>query len=59
MASTAGVPISQGPVDARQVVYEFEGIMMVMNLYLRMLKDRRAVDRARQAFKRLVESNEP
>lgn len=43
--------------DARQVAYEFEGIMMVMNLYLRMLKDRKAVDRARQAFKRLVASN--
>jgi AcrR family transcriptional regulator len=45
--------------DARQVAYEFEGIMMVMNLYLRLLKDRRAVDRARAAFERLVESNRP
>ena len=45
--------------DARQVAYEFEGIMMVMNLYLRLLKDRRAVDRARNAFERLIESNKP
>ena len=49
-----------GPdTDARQVAYEFEGIMMVMNLYLRLLKDRRAVDRARSAFERLIESNKP
>ena len=45
--------------DARQVAYELEGIMMAMNLYLRLLKDRRAVDRARLAFKRLVASNGP
>lgn len=43
--------------DARQVAYEFEGIMMVMNLYLRLLKDRKAVERARVAFDRLVESH--
>ena len=43
--------------DARQVAYEFEGIMMVMNLYSRLLKDRKAVDRAKAAFKRLVSSN--
>lgn len=45
--------------DARQVAYEFEGIMMVMNLYLRLLKDRRAVDRARNAFERLIDANKP
>jgi AcrR family transcriptional regulator len=44
--------------EARQMAYEFEGIMMVMNLYLRMLKDRKAVDRARAAFKRLIKSNQ-
>ncbi|MDP1821760.1 MAG: TetR/AcrR family transcriptional regulator [Archangium sp.] len=43
--------------DARQVAYEFEGIMMVMNLYLRLLKDRKAVERARIAFERLVDSH--
>ena len=49
-----------GPdTDARQVAYEFEGIMMVMNLYLRLLRDRRAVARARAAFERLIESNKP
>ena len=48
-----------GDTDARQVAYELEGIMMVMNLYLRLLKDRRAVERARLAFKRLIHSHAP
>lgn len=43
--------------DARQVAFELEGIMMVMNLYLRLLKDRKAVERARVAFGRLIESH--
>ena len=63
LTKTVQLAITEGHLakstDARQVAYEFEGIMMVMNLYLRMLKDRRAVDRARQAFKRLVQSNQP
>ena len=45
--------------DPRQVAFELEGIMMTMNVYLRLLKDRKAVDRARVAFKRLVQSNVP
>ncbi len=61
LTQTVQLAITEGHfaknADARQVAYEFEGIMMVMNLYLRLLKDRRAVDRARMAFKRLVQSN--
>lgn len=45
--------------DPRQVAYELEGIMLAMNMYLRLLKDRRAVDRARTAFKRLIDSHRP
>ncbi len=63
LTRTVQLAITEGhfvkTADARQVAYEFEGIMMVMNLYLRLLKDRRAVDRARVAFKRLVESSSP
>lgn len=40
--------------DPRQFAFEFEGIMMSANLFIRLLKDRRAVDRARTAFQRLV-----
>ena len=61
LTKTVQLAITEGhfakSADARQVAYEFEGIMMVMNLYLRLLKDRKAVDRARMAFKRLVQSN--
>ena len=61
LTKTVQLAITEGHfvknADARQIAYEFEGIMMVMNLYLRLLKDRKAVDRARMAFKRLVQSN--
>lgn len=61
LTKTVQLAIAEGHLaektDARQVAYEFEGIMMVMNLYLRLLKDKRAVTRARQAFERLIESN--
>ena len=43
--------------DPRQFAFEFEGIMMSLNLFNRLLKDRRAVDRARTAFQRLVTSH--
>ncbi len=63
LTKTVQLAVTEGHLakntDARQVAYEFEGIMMVMNLYLRLLKDRKAVDRARLAFKRLVQSNQP
>ena len=63
LVKTVQLAVTEGHLrpdtDARQVAYEFEGIMMVMNLYLRLLKDRRAVDRARNAFERLIESNKP
>ena len=63
LSRTVQLAITEGhflkTTDARQVAYEFEGIMMVMNLYLRLLKDRKAVDRARVAFQRLVESSSP
>jgi AcrR family transcriptional regulator len=45
--------------DPRQVAYEMEGIILAMNLYLRLLRDRRAVERARTAFKRLIDSHRP
>lgn len=45
--------------EPRQVAFELEGIMMSCNLYLRLFKDRRAVERARTAFKRLIHSQQP
>ncbi|PZR11154.1 MAG: TetR family transcriptional regulator [Archangium gephyra] len=45
--------------DPRQFAFEFEGIMMALNMYYRLMKDRRAVDRAQAAFERLVASHQP
>ncbi|HEY0882449.1 MAG TPA: TetR/AcrR family transcriptional regulator, partial [Archangium sp.] len=45
--------------DARQMAFEIEGIMMSLNFHHRLLRDRRAVDRARAAFQRLVQFNQP
>lgn len=45
--------------DPRQFAFEFEGIMMAANMYFRLMKDRRAIDRARAAFDRLVTSHQP
>lgn len=45
--------------DPRQFAFEFEGIMMAANMYYRLMKDRRAMDRARAAFERLVTSQQP
>lgn len=63
LTKTVQLAVAEGHLakttDARQVAYELEGIMMALNLYLRLLKDRRAVERARLAFKRLVQSNAP
>lgn len=63
LARTVQLAITEGHLskhtDPRQVAFELEGIMMTMNVYLRLLKDRKAVDRARVAFKRLVQSNTP
>jgi AcrR family transcriptional regulator len=63
LIKTVQLAVSEGHLakdtDARQVVYELEGIMMAMNVYLRLFKDRRAVERARTAFKRLIDSNRP
>ena len=61
LTKTVQLAIAEGHLskntDARQVAYEFEGIMMVLNLYSRLLKDKKAVERARAAFKRLINSN--
>lgn len=46
-------------VDARQIAFELEGIMMALNMYSRLMKDRRAIDRARAAFDRLMTSLQP
>jgi AcrR family transcriptional regulator len=43
--------------DPRQLAFELEGIMMSMNMYYRLLRDRRAEDRARTAFRRLLASH--
>lgn len=63
LAKTVQFAITEGHLskntDPRQVAFELEGIMMTMNVYLRLLKDRKAVARARVAFKRLVQSNAP
>ncbi len=63
LAKTVQLAMTEGHLskntDPRQVAFELEGIMMTMNVYLRLLKDRKAVDRARVAFKRLVQSNAP
>ncbi len=45
--------------DTRQFAFEIEGIIMAFNLYYRLMKDRRAVERARAAFERLVASHQP
>ena len=62
LTKTVQLAIAEGhfskSTEARQVAYEFEGIMMVMNLYSRLLKDKKAVERARTAFRRLIESNQ-
>ena len=63
LIKTVQLAVSEGHLakhaDPRQLVYELEGIIMVMNVYLRLFKDRRAVERARLAFKRLIDSNRP
>ena len=63
LGKTVQLAIAEGHLakntDPRQVAFELEGIMMTMNVYLRLLKDRKAVDRARVAFKRLVDSHRP
>jgi AcrR family transcriptional regulator len=45
----------QKSTDTRQFAFELHGIMMSLSMYLRLFRDRRAVDRARAAFKRLVQ----
>jgi AcrR family transcriptional regulator len=45
--------------DARQLAFELEGIMMSLNFHHRLLRDRRAVERARAAFERLVQFHQP
>jgi AcrR family transcriptional regulator len=63
LIKTVQLAVSEGHLakqtDPRQLVYELEGIIMVMNVYLRLFKDRRAVERARTAFKRLIDSSRP
>lgn len=63
LTKTVQLAVAEGHLgrntDARQAAYELQGIMMALNLYLRLLKDRRAVERARLAFKRLVQSHAP
>lgn len=63
LIKTVQLAVSEGHLakqtDPRQLVYELEGIIMVMNVYLRLFKDRRAVERARTAFKRLIDANRP
>ncbi len=63
LAKTVQLAVTEGHLrkdtDARQVAFELHGIMMTLNLYLRLLKDRRAVERARAAFKRLVQFHTP
>lgn len=45
--------------DPRQFAFEFEGIMMAANMYYRLMRDRRAMERAEAAFDRLVASHQP
>ena len=63
LIKTVQLAVSEGHLarhtDPRQLVYELEGIIMVMNVYLRLFKDRRAVERARTAFKRLIDASRP
>ena len=63
LAKSAQLAVDEGhfkkDTDARQVAFELHGIMMTLNMYTRLLKDRRAVERARQAFKRLVQFHTP
>lgn len=63
LSKSAQLAVDEGhfarDTDTRQFAFELYGIMMSLNLYLRLLKDKRAVDRARAAFKRLVASHTP
>lgn len=63
LAKTAQLAVDEGHfvkgTDPRQIAFEFEGIMMSLNLYGRLFKDKKAVERARTAFKRLVSSHRP
>jgi AcrR family transcriptional regulator len=45
--------------DPKQFAFELHGIMMTLHMYQRLFKDRRAVERARSAFKRLVQFHSP
>lgn len=58
LSKTAQLAIEEGhfkkDTDPRQIAFELEGIMMTMNMYGRLLRDRKAEDRARAAFKRLI-----
>lgn len=45
--------------DTRQFAFELHGILMSLSMYLRLFRDRRAVERARAAFKRLVHFHTP
>lgn len=63
IAKTVQLAVDEGHfrpgVDAKQFAFEVYGIMMSLNLYLRLLKDRKAIERARQAFKRLIAAHTP
>jgi AcrR family transcriptional regulator len=61
LAKTVKLAVDEGHfkknTDCEQFAFEFEGIMKVMNMFSRLLRDRRAVERARAAFERLVDSH--
>ncbi|MFZ5444764.1 MAG: TetR/AcrR family transcriptional regulator [Myxococcota bacterium] len=63
VAKSAQLAIDEGHLakscDPKQFAFELYGIMLMLNAYRRLLKDKKAVERARAAFKRLVASYHP
>jgi len=61
LSKTAQLAVDEGhfrkDTDPKQIAFELEGIMMTMNMYGRLLKDRKAEERARVAFKRLLSAH--
>lgn len=63
LARSAQLAIDEGhfakDCDPRQFAFELYSIILMLNAYRRLLKDKKAVERARAAFDRLVKSYRP
>ncbi|MFT3712384.1 MAG: TetR/AcrR family transcriptional regulator [Archangium sp.] len=61
LAKTVKLAVDEGHfkkgTDCEQFAFELEGILKAMHMFSRLLRDRRAAERARTAFERLVASH--